>query len=325
MAKRILKSNECVLIVLIAVLLVAFYTVNPAVLSLGNVFSMCSSATLNAIFALPVLLIFVSGGIDLSFMAIASFIMFTTTKILLNNNWNPSIVIVFLIGIGMGIGLGCINALFVNAIKLPIFIVTLATQFLFDGSILAFVGTGKQVVPGKMADFGKMALLQIESDGGRISTLRATVLIVVVLYILIWLLLWHTRLGRNFYLIGGDMQAAERAGINVKKTYVLLFVIVGAICGIGGIVNACTLRTVIAGDLIGGEMPVIAAVIIGGANAEEGKGNVVATLLGVILITVISNNLTILKVPSYMQEFILGIFIILSTVSQVLRNRQKYR
>lgn len=323
MKKKLVKSNEFILIALISVLLIVFYFVNPAVLSWGNIFNMLSTATLNAIFALAVLLIFIAGGIDLSFMAVASFTMFTTVKILLSLNQDPPIFVVFLIGIAMGIALGCINAFFVNTVNLPIFIVTLATQFLFDGAVLTFVGTGKQVVPGNMADFGKLSLLKVENEYGMVSSLRATVLIMAALYLLVQLLLHRTRLGRNFYMIGGDIQAAERAGVNVKRTYVLLFVIVGAICGIGGIVNACTLRTVIAGDLIGSEMPVIAAVIIGGAKAEEGKGTVIGTLLGVILITVISNNLTILGVPSFCQKLVLGVFVILATISQVIRDRRK--
>lgn len=321
--KKAFKSNNFVLIVLIAVLLAGFACINPAVLSTGNIFNMISSATMDAIFALSVLLVTVSGGVDLSFMSIASFTMFTTTKILLSNGLNPPVIVVFLMGIAMGVLLGCLNAFFVNAIHLPVFIVTLATQFLFGGGVMAFVGTGKQVVPKNMANFGKLALFSAETAGGATTTLRATVLIMICMYVLVYLLLKYTRIGRNFYLIGGDAQAAQRMGVNVQKTYYLLFILTGAICGIGGIANACTLRTVVAGDLIGSEMPIIAAVIIGGGDSSEGKGTVFGTLLGVVLMTVISNNLTIIRVPSYWKELVMGMFIMVGTISQVLRARKK--
>lgn len=323
MQKRLLKTSESLVGTLILLIIIIFSIVSPEFRSISTVFNILRAFIVSSIVALALLLVFVSGGIDMSFMSIASVSMYVTATILNRLGGNPPLILAFIIGAAAGAVLGLINAFFVTKTDMPIFIVTLATHFIYKGACLAFIGTEVLQVPDSMIKLSKTNLVTISLPNGFVTSLNVSILIVIVLYVLVFLMLKYTKFGRKLYAVGGDSVAAERSGINVPVTITMMFVCSGVIASVAGILNASLLRLASPGDMIGNELPIMAAVILGGADSAKGKGSVLGTALGVLLIALISNSLTMLKIPSYWQEAVLGLIVILGTILQHLLGRKR--
>ena len=314
--KWVLKTNERLLIVLIIIIVGIFSIISPAFRSIQTVLNIARALIIPSISALSLLIVFIAGGVDMSFMAIASVSMYVSVKIINAISANPPLILAFFVGAVVGILLGLLNSFFVTKTKMPIFIVTLSTMFILKGATLSFIGTDVLQVPPSMVELSRLFIFSVDTaDGGRVG-LNISFLIVVALYLLIYLLLKYTKFGRKLYALGGDRVAATRAGINVTATLVAMFMLSGFVASIAGVLNASLLRLASAGDMIGGELPVMAAVILGGADSQKGKGSVVGTALGVLMITLINNSLNLLHIPSYWQESVLGVIIILGTLFQ---------
>ncbi len=316
------KNTEAIMSVLIVLIVALCLIISPQYRTVNNLFNMLRSTLITGILAISCLLVTIIGGLDLSFMAIASFSMYSVVKVFTTLWPEAPVLLMFLLGLAVGVALGLVNAFFVIITKMPIFIVTLGTQFIFSGACLAFVGTSYLQVPVAMVNLSKANFLTATDASGAQIGLNVSMLFLVVLYVGAWLMLNYTKFGRSLYAIGGDTVGAQRVGINVPRHIVAVFAIAGGIAAIAGVLNGALLRLAVPGDLVGGELTVIAAVILGGANAAKGKGTIHGTLLGVILITVISNSLNLLKIPTFWQEAVLGAVIILGTVFSSLSGKK---
>lgn len=321
--KSIGKTNEFILIVISLALFVCFGLINPEIFTVANLLSVARAGIINFIFALSVLLIMISGGIDMSFMAIGSLAMYIVVKVVHDRGMNMPIAEVGVLVIFIGILLGFINALFVDRLKINPFVVTLGTQSLFKGFLLTFVGTAFIVdLPDNLMQISQNSLCSVVDRYGKISTLNISAVLVVVLYIGVALFLKYTMTGRSIYAMGGDSEAATRIGLNLTKLRYIVFGLAGAIASLGGLTETVLTRTANPSALIGNELNVIAAVILGGGNDREGKGTVFGTFLGVLLLTFVNNSLTTLRVPSYWQEAVSGLIIIIGTVGQSYRPKR---
>lgn len=320
--KKIFSSNEWLAVCGILLCTVVFTIVNPEFFTLANLFSLTRAGMCNYIFALGCLLVTIAGGTDMSFMAIGSLSMYCTVKFIVDHNMDVPIVVIFLSAAILGFLCGLVNLFFVYFIHLPAFIVTLGTQNLFKGFVMAFIGTRIITnIPDSMTKFSMQNLLTARTADGNISTLHSSILLVAGLAILTSFILRRTTLGRNVYAVGGDATAAQRAGINLLVTYLFIFGFSGALAGVGGVLSATLIRSCGPADLVGNELLVIAAVVLGGGDNATGKGSVFGTILGVTLLTIIGNSLTLLRVPSYYQQALTGIIIIAALILQRFRSQ----
>jgi simple sugar transport system permease protein len=135
----------------------------------------------------------------------------------------------------------------------------------------------------------------------------------VLAAVAVWLILRYTMPGRGVYALGGSPVAAERAGFNIRRVQFFIYGFVGLLSGTAGVVHASTMRNANPFDLVGMELLVIAAVVLGGANIAGGSGTVVGTILGVFLLVIINNSLILLRIPSYWQKVAIGLVILVST------------
>ncbi|MGB9638159.1 MAG: ABC transporter permease [bacterium] len=312
--KKILHTNEFYLAIIIFILSIIINLKSGAFFTLGNLFDLLRSGTVMGIFVIAEMIVIISGGIDISFPAIASFSMYLTTKILVSNNYSGSIIFAFLIAGIIGLLLGLINAIFISIFKLPTFIVTLGTSSMFSGFLLAFIGSREiSNIPDVMTSFSRMTIFKVKSSTGVISSLPYSFLIFVVIAIFVWILLKYTMLGRGIYAIGGDINAAERAGFNVKLIQIFIYGFVGFISGIGGFIHTCMMQNSNPVNLLGLELIVIAAVVLGGTKITGGYGTVIGALLGLFLVIIMNNSLILLGIPSYWQTFVTGVLILIGT------------
>jgi len=296
---------------LIVLVCIVVGSINPDFWQMSNLFDMARSTVVRGLFALGVLVVLAAGGLDVSFTAIAAFVMYVITMLVTNYAPDmPILPILLAAGLG-GAVLGSANGLLVSSLKAPSLIVTIGTQYVIRGFLLTFIGTALFMnIPAAMDAFGKLALFHHQSANGAVSTMPVYVLVLAVAIVATWLLLNRTLMGRAIYAVGGNAGIAERLGYSLRKVHVFVFAYAGLLAGIAGIMHVASNRLANPFDLAGSELEVIAAVVLGGARITGGSGTVLGTMLGVVLITLVSNVLILVGIPSTSQLAILGLFIV---------------
>jgi simple sugar transport system permease protein len=306
---RLLSSTDGVAALTAVALFLALGIANPQILSVANLFDLARNCLVNGVMALGVVLVLIAGGIDVSFTAIA---MYGTLKLALGTDM--SMLAMLVIGSAIGGALGLVNGVLIAGLELPTFIVTLGTLSLFRGALLTLLGTTYIVnIPPSMVAFGNTLLFRIRATTGVTYSLPASFLILVGAAILMAVLLRATVWGRKVYALGGSELAAQRLGISVVRIKLAVYVLAGTLAGLAGVLHAAEVRTANPFDIVGTEMNVIAAVVLGGARVTGGYGTVWGTLLGVALVTVINTSLLLLGVPSYWNKVAVGLLILLGT------------
>lgn len=325
MFKNLLSRTETIVAFVIVALCIFIGTVNPVFFTLGNLFDLVRSTIVMAIFSLGCMMVIVSGGVDVSFTAVACFSMFVTAKLLVPYNFQGSILLPFAMSAAIGLILGLINAVFISYFKLPTMIVTLGTQSMYRGFMLAFIGAQEiTMLPPSMIAFSRSFLIQI-TQRGAVYGLHVGIVIFAVAALIVSFLLRRTMLGRGIYALGGDITAAERAGFNIRAIQFFIYGFVGLLAGVAGIIHSSLVRTARPFDLVGTEMNVIAAVVLGGTSITGGRGTVMGTILGVILVVIITNSLILLGISPFWQQAMLGILILIGTGIPALRDKRRKR
>ncbi|GAA0629396.1 ABC transporter permease [Thalassospira tepidiphila] len=319
----IAKKPEMVTLGLLIAICIAVAIANPAFLQPSTLIDIGRASVVTGLFALGVFVILAAGGIDVSFTAIAALTMYSITLLAINHAPNMPIYVVFLIAVAGGIALGVLNGFLVYTLRVPSLIVTIGTQYLFRGGLLAFVGTTWIMeLPGQMGTFGRISLLEFETANGATVSLPVYFLILPAAAILTWWIMRRTLMGRAIFSLGGSPDVTARLGYNVKIVHLFVFGYAGALAGLAGIVHVTANRLANPFDLVGTEIAVIAAVVLGGARITGGTGSVIGTMLGVLLVVVVDNVLVMVGIPSTWQRVFVGAFILLAAAFFVTRQRK---
>ena len=318
----ILTSNQMILLYIIVVLCVLIGTRNQAFLSVSTAITLCRAMLVTLCFAVCEMLIIISGGIDVSFPAIACAALFIPIKIMTDADLD-SVPLAFGMAILIGLVFGAFNALLIAHIQLPPLIATLGTSSIINGGLLVFFGSREiSNLPDSVDAISKQYLFTYTAPTGFEYKLTILFLIPILLCVFVAVLLRYTMLGRGIYAVGGDANAARIAGFNVRRIRVFAYTFSGAVTGLAAMAYCILMRTANPKNLMGSEMMVIAAVVVGGTRITGGHGGVLGTILGVCLITLIQNNLIMLGVPTYWQKFVVGLVIVLGTSITSLRAKR---
>jgi simple sugar transport system permease protein len=319
---RLFASPQGVVLATGIVLAVLLTVLNPVFISPPNLIDLLRNALVTGIFAIGVMIVLASGGIDVSFTAIGVFALYATVKILAVLGLHVPIVAIFAIGMAIGTGLGLINGLLIGLLGLPTLIVTLGTLSLFRGALLTFIGSVYiSNVPSEIIAFSRLPLLAFHLADGRNVSLPMSFLVFILVASVATLIMTTTMFGRKIYAVGGSEEAAERIGINVPRLKVLIFMLAGAIAGLAGVTHLTLARIANPFDLVGTELNVIAAVVLGGARITGGHGTVSGTILGVLVITMINTSLLLIGVPTYWQRVVVGCLILAGTALPIAIER----
>ena len=323
----LIKKRETLLSVLIILLIVIISTLSPNFLSYENFSNLLKSYTVLGIFSLGVLLVIISGGFDVSFTAIAQVTEYLVVWLLLKHV-QGNLFVALLLSISVGTLLGLFNGFLIDHYKMPAIIITISTQNLFYG-ILYVITKGKLLytVPPYFWTLSDAKLFPAIAPNGATYGLSMVTILWLVMSVIVALILRFTMIGRSIYIIGGNATAAKRIGINTRRTTLFVYGLSGAIAAIGSVVHVSIVQTVIPNSIVGTEMQVIAAVVLGGASITGGKGSVFGTFLGVFLFAILSNSLTLLQISSYWYNVFTGAIIIISIVANALQelNQAKKR
>lgn len=316
------QRPELFTLALIAATAIAVAIANPEFFAMNNLFDILRASVVRGIFAMGVLVVLAAGGIDVSFTAIAAFVMYALTMLVHNVLPGMPLWIIMPLAAAGGAAFGVLNGLLVHALHAPSLIVTIGTQYIIRSFLLTFVGTALFMnLPASMEAFGKASLFSWQGANGVVSALPATVLVLVAVALATWFILERTLLGRAIFASGGNSGIAERLGFNLFQIRLFVFGWAGLLAGIAGIVHVASNRLANPFDLAGMELEIIAAVVLGGARITGGSGTVLGTLLGVLLITLVSNVLVFVGIPSTLQRGIVGIFILIAGTIFALRQR----
>ncbi|WP_047673457.1 ribose ABC transporter permease [Paenibacillus sp. V4I9] len=293
----------------LVLIVVILSVVNGDFLTVGNIFNVLRQISINALIAFGMTFVILTGGIDLSVGSILALSSAFTAGLMASgmNTW-------LAVGIGLigGLVMGAINGLLITKGKVAPFIATLATMTVFRG--LTLVYTQGRPITGFKEDFallGKGYFLQIPMP----------IIWMVIAFAVLYIILKHTTFGRRVYALGSNEEATWLSGINTSKVKILVYSISGLLAAISGIILTSRLNS--AQPTAGGafELDAIAAVVLGGTSLSGGRGWIVGTLIGAMIIGVLDNGLNLLNVSSFYQQVVKGVVILIA----VLLDRSKAR
>ncbi|HHY09585.1 MAG TPA: ABC transporter permease [Firmicutes bacterium] len=278
-------------------------------LSLENLFDILLSYSFLGIMAVGMLLVLISGGIDISVTAIATVGQYAMALYILKYGGN--LFLAFLISGVIGIVLGCINGFLIDYLKVPAIIVTIATLNIYHGVLITL--TKGRWIYGFPRWFNRIpSLFAITVESGTEYSFSLPIVLLIALYLFTAFLLKRTSLGRQIYALGGNAEAAQRLGIKIRRLRIFVYGFMGLMSGIAAVVQAQLVQTVAPNAIVGRELDVVAAVVLGGASLAGGTGSVLGTALGVSLVAIMHNGLTLLGVSSYWHQIFLGVVILIS-------------
>jgi simple sugar transport system permease protein len=284
----------------IVVLMAAFFSIlSPGFLSASNLVTLLENYSVMAIMAAGLLVVLISGGIDISFAAIAAVSQYLVATIIIQmgGNW----IVAFVLSATIGGLLGVVNALLIYYLQALSVIVTISTMT-FYFAVLMFVTEGVSIYSLPDWFTAKLSLLGVPFP----------VLVAAIVLIITAFLLNRLSIGRQIYGLGGSAEGAKRMGCNLVGLQCFVYGYSGVTAGIAGLVQAHRVEEVVPNALIGRELDVLAAVVLGGASLQGGIGTVGGTVLGIVLLAILQNGLTLLGVSSYSFGFVTGVIILLS-------------
>ncbi|WP_193597161.1 ABC transporter permease [Microbacterium sp. YJN-G] len=299
----------------LVVLVIFFSIASPAFFTVSNMTTVLLSTAVIAILALGTTFVIITGGIDLSLgtgMALCA----VMTGVFITN-WGLPIWVGVLGGIGTGVLMGLINGVNITFLRLPPFIATLAMMMIAGGLALVISGVRPIYFSTSAPDFKKIAL------GVMIPGIPNAVLITIVLAIISAIVLSKTLLGRYTFAIGSNEEATRLSGVNTRRWTIFVYMFAGAFIGVAGVVIASRLDSAQPQIGMGYELQAIAAVIIGGTSLLGGRGSIIGTVIGALIMSVLVNGLRIMSIQSEWQNVVVGVVVLLAVFFDSLRNRQR--
>lgn len=296
----------------LALLCVIITFVSPAFMTLSNITNVFTQVSTNAIIAVGMTFVILTGGIDLSVgSTVAISGAFAASIIKSTNNVFLAIIVAGIVGIVIGL----INGLLISKGKLQAFIATLATMTIFRGVTLVFTnGT----------PISKLSESFVNIGNGKLGFIPIPVVITVIVFIIAVYVLTQTRFGRYLYALGGNEDSARLSGINTNKIKTLVYVISGFASSIAGVIIASRIGSASPNAGTGFELDAIAAVVIGGTSLAGGEGRITGTLIGALIIGVLNNGLNLMNVSPFYQSIVKGL-VILIVVLLDKKSRKKHR
>jgi ribose transport system permease protein len=259
--------------------------------------------------------VILTAGIDLSVGSLVAFVGVIATSLLrVHDSFTISLIIALAAGLGVGAASGSIAGFFVTRFNITPFIVTLALMTIWRGA--AFVYTDGRPIWNLPDEFGFLG-------NGRIAGIPFPTLLMIIVYIAAFVVLKYTRFGRYVYAVGGNIRAARLAGVNTKLVLISVYMISGVLAALGGIILASRINSGQPNSGMMYELDVIAAVAVGGTSFFGGRGTIIGTFIGSMLIAVLRNGLNLMNVGSYIQQVIVGVVILLAVIIDQLRKSKE--
>ncbi len=293
--------------IFLAVLVVVFTLMSPRFLSLGNLSTVLEQGTVLLVTSLGASFIIMAGSIDISvgaIVAVAALVAALTANTLGALAIIPAVLV--------GAMCGCINGLLLAVGKVPSFVATLGTQVVYRGFVLYFT----KGAPVEISNDGFLDAYSSVSYG-----VPHTVMIGLALAVAAWAIFKFTVFGREVLAIGGGERVSILTGIAVTRVKILMFLLLGALCGMAGLLQGARTMAATSQLGLGLELDVIASVVVGGTPLTGGLGSITNTFLGVLIVTLLSNGMNMSGVDPYLQNIIKGVVLIVAVFINIDRKK----
>ena len=305
-------TTEVALLIVLVIMLIVFSILSPYFFSLSNFMKVGLYTAQMGVMAGGMTLVLLSGGIDVSVGSVMALVGIIA-GLIMQSGGNTFLAVAA--GILAGGVCGLANGMIITKGHVNAFITTLGTMTIIRGLAQIFSG-------------GKTILIQNTTYNaiGRkyiFGILPLPVLIMIVVFILFWFILKYTKFGRQVYSIGGNEKSAYLSGFKVIPTYLWIYIIMGFCAGISGIMLSAQSGAGIPSAAAEINMETISAVILGGTSLSGGKGKLIGTVMGVLILAILSNGLNLLSVPSFYQEVIRGVVLIMAVIFDMMKERKK--
>lgn len=301
------------------ILLIGFSLASPNFFQTTNLISILQATSVNGVLAIAATLVIISGGIDLSVGTLMTFCAIIAGVLLTN------------LGLPMYIGIpgallagllsGALSGFLVAKLKIPPFIATLGMMLVFKGLALA-IGSGRPIYFNDTEGFSEISTGSLIGEIFPLLPIPNGVLILFLVAMMASFILSRTVLGRFIFALGSNEEALRLSGVNVDRWKIVVYALAGAVCAIAGILLASRINSAQPAIGQGYELDAIAAVVIGGTSLSGGRGTMLGTIIGALIISVVANGLRILSVPQEWQIVVTGSIIILAVYADMLRRRK---
>ena len=316
------------LLAAVAGLLVLFRVWVPGFLALDNMLDLAQQISVNAIIAFGMTLVILTGGIDLSVGALVALVGTTTVYGLIalggtdtqsvsgvRLGGETGVAAAMLLGLGAAAAVGLANGLCAAKTRMPPFIITLATMLIARGAALRFN-------EGRPMHIPEVHTLFLALGNGRVGgVVPVPVLVMLVLFVVTAVLLHRTRFGQHLYAMGGNREAALFTGVPVARIEVAVYAIGSLLAAVAGMINASQLYSAEPASGGGFELSAIAAAIVGGTSFTGGRGTMVGTLIGAVIIGILDKGLNQAGVHFSLQYIVKGLVILAAVYVDVRRAR----
>lgn len=282
-----------------AALCLVLSILSPYFFTIKNIVNVLNQVAIIGIIAVGSTLVLISGGLDLSPGAVVAL-----AGVMAAHFGHPGeypLIVPILVGVATGVVFGLFNGVVTSRGGVPPFIVTLGTMTIGRGLAL-LACDGMQVI--------NLSDEYVSLASSRVLGIPILIVFFVLVFAVFHLVLNNTRFGRHVYAVGGNENAANVSGVHVNRVKISVYAIAGALSGLGGLLLSS--RTIVGSPIAGAgyELDAIAAAVIGGTSTTGGLGRISGTIIGALIIQVISNGLDMINVPSYWQQIVKGSIII---------------
>lgn len=299
-------GSYSVIVVAVVIVIISSIIKGGDFFSLQNFVNIIRNNSVIGIIALGMTLVIISGNIDLSVGSALVVVGATVTSII---NLTGSIILALIIGLAVGAAVGLLNGFITTKGKVPAFIVTLGTMYIFR-SVMQFLMSG-----GGFETTSK-SYPQI-SNYNLFGIIPLPIIYFFALTVLTYMLARHTRFGRHVYAVGSNEKATRLSAVNVDRVKILSFVYIGLMVAFAAIIETSRLNSINASSSGNSyELEAIAAVVVGGTSMSGGRGSIVGTFFGVLILGIINNMMVLIGVPPFLVGAVKGCIVILAVLLQ---------
>jgi simple sugar transport system permease protein len=322
---RVSGRNEVYLLMVLLSLVAVLATFSDKFLTLENVFDILRNYSFLGILTLGELVVLISGGIDVSFMAVATVAQYVMGVAITIYPF-AHITIAILLPMSIGAALGALNAVLIYYTRVHPVIITIATLNVFYG-VLVFLTGGRWIyeLPNSFFAFAQRMPIRLMSKAGVPYGLSVLTLIWVFVAALTWFILNYLPIGRKIYALGGNPEAARRAGVNIFMVMLFVYAYMGLLSGLAGFVQAQLTQLIQPNSMVGRELDVLAAVVLGGASVFGGSGSVTGAILGVLTVAIVRNGLILMKISSYWHDVVIGLILAAAAATTAYQSKKHTR
>jgi rhamnose transport system permease protein len=307
------RFRELGLVIFIILVSIIIQTRNREFLTLPNINNILTNTAILSILSVGMMMVLITGGIDLSIGAVIAFSGMVTALTVKANMTIPPVVLV-LEGIVIGAAIGAIIGVLIARFSILPIIVTLGMMNVVRG--LTYIVSKGQWVSAYQMSTGFKALAT-----GKFLGINRLIVIAIVIYIVFYYFINFTRTGRRIYAVGSNPEAAEVIGLPKKRIVWLVYILMGALSGLAGVLWVAKFASAQGDTAAGYEMNVIASCVLGGVSVSGGRGKVSGLILGVILFGILANALPLINVSPFWQQAIQGFVILGAIITNVMIKR----